>query len=663
MSHTKRAFVVLPLNHEGFDYEIPLGMTIQRGDLVVVECRGKPLVGCVWHVFAPEQESNFKLLPIQRILPGLRFSPTELRFYEWVARYTLSTLGMVVKMALGGLKNHRKWEGEAGREDISPFIYHPVSLRAEQEKIATRLKSLVESKKYAPILLDGVTGSGKTEVYFEGIAACLAQGQQALVLLPEIVLSAAWLQRFQERFASLTPTLWHSHLTPKQRATNWLKIIRGEAQVIVGARSALMLAYKSVGFIVVDEEHDASFKQESGVFYHARDMAIVRAHLTGCPILLSSATPSLESIANIKHKGYEHHILTTRHGKAQYPTVKVIDMRKEKLPTNRYISDSLWRTLEETVEQKEQALLFLNRRGYAPLYLCRECGEAAGCEGCHIAQVYHARPPRLLCHHCGSLSPLPSRCKECGSDKGFIAHGPGVERLEEEVKSKHPQWRTIVMTSDTLSTLQKGQQALEKIQKGEVDVIIGTQTMAKGHHFPNLTLVGVVDAQMGHAVTDLRNNERTYQLLHQVGGRAGRGEKKGHVVLQTYTPDARGLQALQQGDRHTFLAWESRERDLMQLPPYGRLSSLIISAKDAKKGKDFVQGMVKAFPQEKGKGIQLLGPAPAPLHKLKHWYRWRLLLKSSKSVPHHPSIRAWLHTLKVPAGIKLQIDIDPFSFH
>lgn len=663
MSQNKRALIVLPLNHDGFDYEIPLGMSIQKGDLVVVECRGKPLVGCVWHIFTSEERSNFKILPIQRLLPGLRFLPVELRFYEWVARYTLCTLGMVIKMALGGLKNLSKWVGETGVDEASIFAYKAISFRPEQETIATRLKSLVENKKYKPLLLDGVTGSGKTEVYFEGIAACLAQGQQALVLLPEIVLSTAWLQRFNERFEGLSPTLWHSHLTPKQRAINWLKIIRGEARVIVGARSALMLPYKSVGFIVVDEEHEASFKQESGVFYQARDMAIVRAHLTGCPILLSSATPSLESISNIEHKGYEHHVLTARHGKAQYPTVEVLDMRKEKLPSSRYISDPLWRKLEETVAQKEQALLFLNRRGYAPLYLCRECGEAVACAGCHIAHVYHTRPPRLMCHHCGNVCPLPSRCQECGSEKGFIAHGPGVERVEEEVKRKYPHWRTIVMTSDTVGSLQKGQEALEKIQKGEVDVIIGTQTMAKGHHFPNLTLVGVVDAQMGHAVTDLRNNERTYQLLHQVGGRAGRGEKKGHVVLQTYTPDARGLQALQQGDRDTFLAWENKERDLMQLPPYGRLSALIISAKDVKKGKVFIQEMVRSFPQEKGKGVQLLGPAPAPLHKLKHWYRWRLLLKSPKSISHHPLIRAWLYKLKVPAGLKLQVDIDPFSFY
>jgi len=538
------------------------------------------------------------------------------------------------------------------------------ALSRDQVAAAAVLTAKAAAGAFDVTLLDGVTGSGKTEVYFEAIAAALARGRQALVLLPEIALSPQWLERFEVRFGA-APALWHSDLSEAQRRIAWRAVASGAARVVVGARSALFLPFAELGLIVVDEEHDAGFKQEDGVIYHARDMAVVRARLGACAVVLVSATPSLETVTNVRAGRYGRVHLAARHAGAALPAVELIDLRADRPPRvpalgQGWLSTRLSAAVDETLKAGEQAMLFLNRRGYAPLTLCRACGHRLQCPNCTAWLVEHRRAGTLLCHHCGHRAPLPTACPGCGAEGALAACGPGVERLAEEVAALFPAARTAIMASDTLAGPAAAAALVRAVQAREIDLLIGTQIVAKGHHFPHLTLVGVVDADLGLYGGDLRAAERTFQLLHQVSGRAGRAARPGRVLIQTAEPEHPVMSALAAGARDRFMDAESEARARSGMPPFGRLAALILSARDPAPLDAACRALTRAAPRRAD--VRILGPAPAPLAILRGRHRRRFLLKTPREVLPQGVIQAWLGALRLPSSVRVRIDIDPYSF-
>jgi primosomal protein N' (replication factor Y) len=533
------------------------------------------------------------------------------------------------------------------------------SLSPEQLIAARRLVDGVAAGGFNVTVLDGVTGSGKTETYFAALAAALAAGRQVLVMLPEIALGAQWLERFRERFGAL-PAQWHSDIGEADRRETWRAVISGRARVVVGARSALFLPFPELGLIIVDEEHDPSYKQEDGVIYQARDMAVLRASLAQIPIVLVSATPSLETIVNVARDRYKRVALPHRHGAAELPAVRLVDMRRERIETGRFLAPPLVAEIAATFEGGEQALLFLNRRGYAPLTLCRACGHRFQCPSCTAWLVEHRFTARLQCHHCGHAEAVPACCPECLAAGSLVPCGPGVERLLEEVTARFPAARAALMVSDSLTGPRAAAELAQAMTKGRYDVLIGTQIVAKGHHFPMLTLVGVVDADLGLAGGDLRAAERTYQLLHQVGGRAGRAEHKGRVLIQTWMPEQPVMKALAAADRDRFLKAEATARRSAGLPPFGRLAALIVSAGDPESADFAARALARSAPQLPG--IAVLGPAPAPLAVLRGRHRRRFLVKAGREANLQAVLRSWLSRVRVQGSVRIQVDIDPYSF-
>jgi primosomal protein N' (replication factor Y) len=529
-----------------------------------------------------------------------------------------------------------------------------------QRTAVDAMRALASNGTFHVALLDGVTGSGKTEVYFEAVAETIRRGKQALILMPEIALTGQFRDRFAARFGE-RPLEWHSELTPRTRARNWVAISSGAARVVVGARSALFLPYADLGLIIVDEEHDQAYKQDEGAHYHARDMAVVRAHIAKIPIVLASATPSVESEVNARKGRYQRVALTSRFGGQHMPQIEAIDLRREGPMRGRFISPRLAGEIRTAIERREQALLFLNRRGYAPLTLCRACGHRFACTICDAWLVDHRFRQRLVCHHCGFSMPRPHQCPHCAAEESLVAVGPGVERLQEEAAALFPEARTMVLSSDLVTSVETMRSELNEIAEGRVDIIIGTQLVAKGHHFPRLNLVGVVDADLGLSNGDPRAAERTFQLLNQVIGRAGREQGHGIGYLQTHQPEHPVMRALVASDREAFYASEIDQRERSGYPPFGRLASLIVSAGDRPTAEGFARQLVRVAPVDES--IQVLGPAEAPLAVIKGRYRFRLLVKSARGVDLSGYLRDWLAAgPKTKGNLKLEVDVDPQSF-
>jgi primosomal protein N' (replication factor Y) len=715
---------MLPYPLGPYDYLAPPEMALQAGDYVVVPLGPREVLGVVWGEGLGDVAPK-KLKPVAGRFDAPPMPDGHRRFVEWVAAYTLSAPGTVLRMSLTVPKAlepprqvvaFRRAErlpdiqmtaarrrvldvleergtatlpelaeaagcgtavvrglADAGalytvavptRYPASQFQPHddPPVLSRDQAAAADRLKEKL-GQGYSATLLDGVTGAGKTEVYFEAIAANIALGRQSLVLLPEIALSAQLLERFAKRFGAM-PAVWHSDVGPTARRMAWRGVAEGSTKVVVGARSALFLPYPDLGLIVVDEEHEAAYKQEDGVIYHARDMAVARAHQGGFPVVLVSATPSLESVVNSEVGRYERLFLPARHGGATLPEIGLIDMRRDRPPPRKFLSPVLVQAVNDTLAAGEQSLLFLNRRGYAPLTLCRACGHRMQCPNCTAWLVEHRYQGLLRCHHCDHAEPIPANCPGCDNAGSFVPCGPGVERIVDEAAELFPAARVSLLASDMFqgfgSRAMGLQEAIRQVRDHEVDIVIGTQIIAKGHHFPMLTLVGVVDADLGLTGGDLRASERTYQLLHQVAGRAGRAERPGRVLLQTYMPEHRVMQALADDRREAFLAVEADERRAAAMPPYARLAALIVSGEDQQEVAAIGRALAQAAPR--GDGIAVLGPAPAPLSMLRGLHRERLLLKARRDVPVQPLMTDWLGRVSVPASVRVQVDIDPYSF-
>ncbi|MCX7890234.1 MAG: primosomal protein N' [Rhodobacteraceae bacterium] len=535
------------------------------------------------------------------------------------------------------------------------------ALAPDQAAAALRLRAAVRAGAYGTTLLKGVTGSGKTEVYLEAVAECLASGRQALVLLPEIALTAEFLDRVEERFGA-RPGEWHSGITQTERRRLWRMAGEGGVQLVVGARSALFLPFRDLGLIVVDEEHDTSYKQEDGVLYNARDMAVLRASLNGAQVVLSSATPSLETWVNAAQGKYGRIDLTSRFGAADLPEMRAVDMRAEQLPVNRWIGGEIAAAMAGRLARGEQTLLFLNRRGYAPVTICRACGHQIGCDHCDARMVEHRFLRRLVCHQCGETRPMPAACPGCGAAGRLAPVGPGVERLAEEVAERFPQARVAVLSSDLFGTARALKAKVAEIAAGGADIIIGTQLVAKGHNFPLLTLVGVIDADLGLQGSDLRAAERTFQLMRQVSGRAGRGERPGLALLQTCQPEHPVIRAILSGEDEAFWRAEAAERRAHGAPPFGRMAGIILSSEDVAQVFDLGAELARRAGPLAAIGAEVFGPAPAPIARVRGRHRVRLLVKADKAAPLQPALAEWVGQLRLPHGLRLAIDIDPQSF-
>jgi len=718
----ERVAVLLPLPlRAAYDYRVPDGLILAAGDFVNVPLGNRRADGVVWGAGEGEVAEK-KLRDVLSKLECPPLPAVSRQFVDWVAAYTLHSRGAVLKMAMSArdalsppktisayalnpdLPEIRSTPArvrvlaalqggpprtatDLAREAASstgvvkglydagalvkvelpalpPFPepqwdYDGPSLSKEQATAAGKLVEDVKKDKFRVTVLDGVPGSGKTEVYFQAVAEALKRGRQVLVLLPEIALSAQWLARFRGRFG-VDPGVWHSDLSASQRRHTWRAVAEGSAKVIVGARSALFLPFPDLGLIVIDEEHESAFKQEEGVIYNGRDMGVVRAHLGNIPAVLASATPSLESVVNADSGRYDILHLPARHGGASLPDIQLVDMIKEPPPRGRWLSPVLAGAVLKTISDGEQALLFLNRRGYAPLTLCRTCGHRFQCPRCSSWLVEHRLQGRLQCHHCGyNISP-PDKCPECETEDSLVACGPGVERLAEEVELMLPDVRLAIAASDNISSPAAAAELIRRIEDHEVDVIIGTQIVAKGYHFPMLTLVGVVDGDLGLQGGDLRASERTYQLLYQVGGRAGRADRPGRVVVQTYMKQHPVMSAILSGEKAQFLEAESRSRQQIAMPPFGRLVALIVSGPNEFAVDEAARNLTRTAPHMDG--VQVLGPAPAPFALLRGRHRRRLLLKADKEIQVQPIVRRWLAHTDWHNSVRVQVDIDPMSF-
>jgi len=648
---------------KAYDYFVPEDIQVNLGDYVLVPLGKKEVIGIVWSLSGAGDIENDKIKYILKKYDFPPFTEEQRKFVDWVASYTMYEKGSVLKMCLtqeSALEVPKRARLIESPCQINEVAENKLTFSDKQQAAVDELVKIVDAECYSTTLLDGVTGSGKTEVYFEAVAKALKQGKQVLVLLPEIFLSAQFLERFERRFA-IKPAIWHSDVTPAQKRNAYIGVAKGETKVVVGARSALFLPYSNLGLIVVDEEHEASFKQEEGVLYNARDMAIVRANITNIPLVLVSATPSLETINNVRQGKYKYLNLPSRYAGAKLPDVNIIDLKKNKPRRGKYISPIIEQKLIENFERGEQSLLFLNRRGYAPLTLCRNCGYRFQCPSCTAWLVEHKRTGSLHCHHCGYSQKIPDKCPECGAEGELAACGPGVERIQEEVSALLPDAISKILASDLITSKKMTDEAVKEIEDKKVDIIIGTQIVAKGNHFPELTLVGVIDADLGLEGGDLRAGEHCFQLLHQVAGRAGRAEKLGSVYLQTYMPENMIITALSKNDRDMFFDVELREREAASMPPFGKLASLIISAKNEELLDNFCFALARKAPTFED--IRVLGPAAAPMAVLRGNSRRRFLIKAEKHVNIQRFIKEWLALFKVPSSIRLKVDIDPQSFY
>lgn len=714
--------VLVPMPAERpYSYMVPEGMKVQPGSIVRVPLGPRQVAGIVCEGVTDIVDAK-KLRPISEVFDCPAVNLEMMRFMRWAADYTLSPPGMVARMVLRapaafdpeplvpGIRYNGKepervtsarakvlelagngltWtrSGLAHAAGVSQTVvdglksqgvfdeimlpppavvaqpdtnYARAVLSEDQQAAADMLAEAVEADCFSVSLLDGVTGSGKTEVYFEAVAKALDQGKQVLILLPEIALTQQFLDRFHDRFGT-KPAEWHSDLAPRMRERVWRQIAEGRVRVVAGARSALFLPFRELGLIVVDEEHDPAYKQEDRVFYNARDMAVVRGHIGGFPVILASATPSIESQVNADQGRYRRIKLYGRYADAALPTLKTIDMRRSPPPPGRFLSPALTEEIGNTVKRGEQALLFLNRRGYAPLTLCRVCGHRFQCPQCSSWLVEHRFRSQLMCHQCGYHEPVPEACPECGTLDHLVACGPGVERIAEEVAAGFEDARIIVLSSDIAGGVKRLRLELDAIAKGEADIVIGTQLVAKGHNFPNMTLVGIVDADLGLANGDPRAAERTFQLLNQVTGRAGRTGRKSLGLIQTYQPDHPVMRAIVSGDSEAFYEREIEERQRSNLPPFGRLAALIISADNRNDAEAHARALRRAAPHSNE--ISVLGPAEAPLALVRGRYRFRILVQGTKRSDIQSFIRAMLaNAPKERGSLRVQVDIDPQSF-
>ena len=719
--------VLLPVAlDQTYDYLARPGVDLAPGAFILVPFGPQTRIGVVWDRVVGFSDKPVNVKKLKMVVERIDVPPLpqlSMRFAEWIAKYTLSPLGMVLRMMMGAqaafepqkprtgvraaegahlpprmtparlkametagdglIRAKSALAAEAGVSSgvvdglvqaglLVEVLIPERSYRAPNPDFAATtfgehqipavetLRAAVDGRNFSVTLLDGVTGSGKTEVYFEAVARTLAQGRQVVIMLPEIALTSQFMDRFTRRFGA-APVEWHSALSGPERGRIWRAAATGGARVVVGARSALFLPYENLGLIIVDEEHDPGFKQDDRVHYQARDMAVVRGNLGKIPVILASATPSIESHVNARTAKYRHIVLPGRCSGVEMPEVSAIDLRRHPPDRGRWLSPPLVQAMVEARGRGQQSLLYLNRRGYAPLTLCNKCGHRFECPQCTAWLVEHRFRKRLNCHHCGFMLPIPEKCPKCAEPDCMVACGPGIERIAEEVAERFPDARLALLSSDLIPGLIEMREMIHRIEKGEIDIIIGTQIVAKGHNFPDLNLVGIVDGDLGLGQADPRAAERSFQLMHQVTGRAGRALAKGRGFVQTHMPEHPVMQAIISGDRDAFIESEIRQRQLGMLPPYGRLAALIVTAREKDMAERYAREIARRAPA--AERIEVLGPAEAPIFVVRGRFRWRLLVKAPRELDIQGYLRAWLAEMpEIKGDLRLSVDVDPYSF-
>ncbi len=662
------AKVLLPLPFDKpFDYALAEGQNYQLGEIVLVPFGSKQVYGVIWgisdktdvkdskkikKIIASAAENGFEILPISKPLGDL---------LEWQAGYCITELGKVLSLVYSGKFFKTVKAKKVTGERLQVTDTKEITLTNEQQVAYENIKERLN--EFSVTLLEGVTGSGKTEVYFELIAQMLAQGKQSLIMLPEILLTSQLIKRFEKRFG-FRPVIWHSIVSEAKRRKAFFDIANGKVSVVIGARSSLHLPYKNLGLIIVDEEHDGSFKQEEQIIYNARDIAVVRGKCENIPVILATATPSIETYHNVESKRYFHEKLASRFNEAQMPDVELVDMRVNIQNNNEFISYKIREEIENNLKQGQQSLLFLNRRGYAPLTLCGKCGfrfKSPDTSAWMVMHIDNHGEQYLKCHHSGHTIKMPKKCPKCEAENSFRICGPGVQRVTEEVKRLFPNARIAEMASDTTTSQSNMDELITKIEQKEIDIIIGTQIIAKGHHFPALKLVGIIDGDLGLDFENLRSGEKTFQLLHQVSGRAGREQLKGKVMIQTFEPSNKVMQALLKGDMAGFMKYELQERKEADLPPFSRLCAVTVSSASNSVSEKAAKEFIKYFSQNNR--AKLFGPAPALYHEYRGNFRYRILIKADRRFDIQSYFRSALAKFKYDTkNIKIRVDVDPINF-
>ena len=640
-----------------FTYKLKKNQIVKEGSIVSIPFgKSNNQIGMIESVVKKTTlNHNYNIKEIERVFESVTLSKNIIKFIYWISDYTLSPKGLVLKLFL---INEKIIDHSIIEKKENLFYPEKIKLNNDQIKAVSVINSLL-FKSTLPLVLEGVTGSGKTEVFFEAIENVIKKKQQALIMVPEISLTPQLETRFIKRFG-FSPNIWHSKISDKKRKDIWHRCYLGDSIIVVGARSSLFLPFKKLGLIVVDEEHDTSYKQEDNIRYQARDLAIVRAKIDKALIILSSATPSLETQNNINKKKYKHVYLASQFSGIKLPPIELIDLQQHKLEKNKWISNKIFKELQSCLIKKEQALLFLNRRGYSPLSLCIECGYRYQCEQCTSWLVMHHRKKRLLCHHCGSIYPIEPNCPKCLTKDSIKLIGPGVERLEEELKLLFPEKAIGVMSSDNANTPNKIKKIIDNFENKKIDILVATQIMAKGYDFPNLSFVGVIDADTGLLGGDMRAIERTYNLLQQVSGRAGRSRKQGKVFIQTYYPKQPVIESLQKRDRKKFVEQSLKDREDFLIPPFAFMTSLIISGSSKAKTEMYGKKIIQA--SKIPENITILGPVEAPIFLLRGRYRFRILIKGNNRKILNKFTKFIIKRSPLPPTIRLIVDVDPYSF-
>ena len=657
--------ILLPLPfNQTFQYLCNDEEKVELGDFVLVPFKDKIVTGCIW-----ENKSKLKKkLPkkkIRNIEKKLNFSPLNKQnrdFIDWVSNYTMNNLGSTLKLCLSIKQIFKKKKIEKIKDQSLNLSSDKFLLTKEQLNAKKYIFQKIDNKKFSTVVIDGVAGSGKTEVYFEAINKCLMEKKQVLVLLPEISMTTQWFDRFKKKFKT-NPLLWHSDIKGSEKIKIWKSILEDNVNIVVGARSSLFLPFKNLGLIIIDEEHDQSFKQEEGIIYNARDMAVVRAKISNIPIILCSATLSIETKLNVLERKYDVVKLKQAYGEAGLPEVKIIDLGKNPPEKGMWLADEVHRELKKTIESGNQALFFLNRRGFAPYVFCNSCYKRILCPNCDVGLVFHKKIDNLICHHCGYKSLLENNkkiCKESEKKCDLFLYGPGVEKIYEEIKNKNKNLNIEILTSEEMQKKGKGETILRKFEREEINVIIGTQILAKGHHFPKLTLVVIVDADFGFIGGDLRAAEKTFQLLTQVSGRSGRSRLSGKVLIQSTMADNPILKKIKKFDLNGFFLEELNIRKESGLPPFKKLCSLMLISKNEKKLNDFCRKMKVNI--EPSNEFEVLGPAPPFISYVRGKYRKRFIIRCAKNKNIQKFVSIWLKKLQTPFDLKVSIDIDPYNF-
>lgn len=662
-------FLTLPINKSFYylDRNSSYKKKVIIGDIVEVNFRNKNIIGVVWRII-PKKKFHKEIKEINQSFQHINLGKELIQSLEFMSSYSCNPIPVILKLFLSGLNikyfgDYKKKQQAINCESVFKKNQKKLSLTQEQQGAIKTIKK--SNKGFNVVVLDGVTSSGKTRVYMHAIKDTIINGLQCVILVPEKILTKQWIKEISKDF-DLSPEIFHSSIPQKKRNEIWLDVLNKQSQLIIGTRSALFLPFQNLGLIVIDEEHDASFKQDEGTIINVRDLGIVRAKYSNSQIILSSATPSIETIFNCEKKKYLKISLKKRVKKSLLPRIKTIDLKLENKKENFWISAELKEEISKTIKERKQSLIFLNKRGYAPVVICKSCGFSKVCSNCDFPLVLHKNyacenSNFLVCHYCNYKEIFENFCKKCNSKDKFLTIGPGVEKIYEEVKEIFPNAKICLLSSDIAKKENDWSNTLNSIVENSVDIIIGTQIISKGHHFPFLKTVGILNIDNLLNSFDMRASEKAYQTITQVAGRAGREGTQGKVIIQTFQPDHPVIKSIKDRKKDEFLEWELNQRKINCHPPFSNLISLIIVGKNERTVQSNSSDLSDLI-KKKFKDIDVFGPAPALLRKIRGNYRWRILIKISKNFLTQKNLKEFLVNIPTKKEVNLKIDVDPINF-